>query len=57
MLMLVKICTSTQHWFKDVLNGMTVPEALADIMSRLNTLQQQVNQLARQDRTGNPKVK
>jgi ACR3 family arsenite transporter len=57
MLMLVKVCTSTQHWFKDFLNGMTVPEALADIMNRLNTLQQQVNQLSGQDRTGNPKVK
>jgi len=57
MLMLVKVCTSTQHWFKDFLNGMTVPEALADIMNRLNTLQQQVNQLARQGQTGNPKVK
>ena len=51
MLMLVKICTSTRHWFKDVLNGMTMPEAPADIMNRLETLQQQVNQLACQGQT------
>jgi ACR3 family arsenite transporter len=57
MLMLVKICTSTRHWFKDVLNGMTMPEAPADIMNRLETLQQQVNQLACQGQTGNPKGK
>jgi hypothetical protein len=36
---------------------MSVPEALADIMNRLNTLQQQVNQLARQGQAGNPEVK
>jgi ACR3 family arsenite transporter len=28
MLMLVKICTSTRHWFKDARNGMTVPGAM-----------------------------
>jgi hypothetical protein len=36
---------------------MTVPEALADIMGRLNTLQQQVNQLGRRNGDGNPKAK
>ncbi len=27
MLMLVKICLNTQHWFRDFLKGMSVPEA------------------------------
>lgn len=48
MLMLVKICTQTRHWFTDFLSGMTVPEALADIMARLNLMQKQLDRLDRQ---------
>jgi hypothetical protein len=36
---------------------MTVPEALANILVRLNTLQQQVNQLGRQGKLENRKTK
>ena len=45
MLMLVKFCLSTQHWFKDFLKGMSVPEAPAKIMNDVKKLQQEVNQL------------
>ena len=48
MLMLVKVCLNTQHWFKDFLKGMSVPEALAKIMDDLNRLQKEVNQLRHQ---------
>ncbi|WP_373499918.1 ACR3 family arsenite efflux transporter [Desulfococcus sp.] len=47
MLMLVKICLNTQHWFKDYLGGKTVPEALADILTRLNLIQKQLDRLDR----------
>jgi hypothetical protein len=36
---------------------MTVPEALANILVRLNMLQQQVNQLGRQGKLENRKTK
>ncbi len=45
MLMLVKFCLNTQHWFRDFLKGMSVPEALAHIMENLAKLQKEVNQL------------
>ena len=45
MLMLVKICLNTQHWFRDFLKGMSVPEALAKIMDDLAKLKTEVNQL------------
>jgi ACR3 family arsenite transporter len=45
MLMLVKICLNTQHWFRDFLKGMSVPEALAKIMDDVKNLQQEVKQL------------
>ena len=45
MLMLVKFCLSTQHWFKDFLKGMSVPEVLAKIMDDLEKLKKEVNQL------------
>ncbi len=45
MLMLVKICLNTQHWFKDFLKGMSVPEALAKIMDDLAKLKTEVNRL------------
>ena len=45
MLMLVKICLNTQHWFRDFLKGMSVPEALSKIMDDVKNLQQEVKQL------------
>ncbi len=45
MLMLVKVCLNTQHWFKDFLNGMGIPQALAVIMEKLNRLEAEVKQL------------
>jgi arsenite transporter len=45
MLMLVKVCLNTQHWFRDFLKGKSVPEALARIMEDLTKLKEEVNQL------------
>jgi len=45
MLMLVKICLNTQHWFRDFLKGMSVPEAPAKIMDDVKNLQLEVKQL------------
>jgi arsenite transporter len=45
MLMLVKFCLYTQHWFRDFLRGMSVPEVLAKIMDDLEKLKKEVNQL------------
>jgi arsenite transporter len=45
MLMLVKVCLNTQHWFRDFLKGKSVPEALARIMDDLTKLKEEVNQL------------
>jgi arsenite transporter len=45
MLMLVKVCLNTQHWFRDFLKGKSVPEALAWIMDDLTKLKEEVNQL------------
>jgi arsenite transporter len=46
MLMLVKFCLNTQHWFRDFLKGMSVPEALAKIMDDVKNLQKEVKQLS-----------
>jgi arsenite transporter len=43
--MLVKFCLNTQHWFRDFLKGMSVPEALAKIMDDLAKLKSEVNHL------------
>lgn len=51
MLMLVKICLNTRHWFRDFLDGMTVPEALARILDRLNGIQQRLDRLDREKRS------
>lgn len=45
MLMLVKICLKTPHWFRDVLKGRNIREALAVIIEDLHNLRQDVARL------------
>ncbi|RMG64217.1 MAG: arsenical-resistance protein, partial [Bacteroidetes bacterium] len=45
MLMLVKICLKTKHWFRDVLGGLDLHEAVAQVMNDVRALQQEVKNL------------
>jgi len=45
MLMLVKICLRTQHWFEDRLKGMSLREAVVYLMDEVSTLRQEVKRL------------
>ncbi|MGQ9484217.1 MAG: ACR3 family arsenite efflux transporter [Desulfosoma sp.] len=45
MLMLVKICLATSHWFKDWLKGMNLHEAVARLMEDVGRMRQELNEL------------
>ena len=45
MLILVKICLRTQHWFEDRLKGMSLREAVVYLMDEVASLRQEVKRL------------
>ncbi|ROQ92354.1 ACR3 family arsenite efflux transporter [Desulfosoma caldarium] len=45
MLMLVKICLGTRHWFTDWLKGMNLHEAVARLMEDVGRMQQELREL------------
>jgi ACR3 family arsenite transporter len=45
MLMLVKICLNTRHWFKDFLKGMSMPEAVSVLMKDVRGLREEIKSL------------
>lgn len=47
MLILVKICLRTQHWFEDRLKGMSLREAVVYLMGEVASLRQEVESLGK----------
>jgi len=45
MLFLVKICLRTQHWFEDLLKGMSLREAVVYLMDEVSSLRREVKRL------------
>jgi len=45
MLMLVKICLATRHWFTDWLKGMNLHEAVARLMEDVASLRRELGEL------------